>query len=147
MTKIDDHNLGIFFHKLGHFFPIFEKGQGRPPVVHPSSYAPEYPQLIGAKDWSSHLQKTEVHIFKRANLSGFGTWNCTTKEDLNAQKLVFLLNLSLWTTQKQNIWCIFYENNFIQVNSVVFYNSVVLGAFGLKISTFARLPVVILKFS
>ena len=28
---IDDHNQGIFLHKLGHFFPIFEKGQGRPP--------------------------------------------------------------------------------------------------------------------
>ena len=27
---IDDHNQGIFFHKLGHFFPIFEKEQGRP---------------------------------------------------------------------------------------------------------------------
>ena len=28
---IDDHNQGIFSHKLGHFFPIFQKGQGRPP--------------------------------------------------------------------------------------------------------------------
>ena len=28
---IDEHNQGIFFHKLGHFFPIIEKGQGRPP--------------------------------------------------------------------------------------------------------------------
>ena len=27
----DGHNQGIFFPKLGHFFPIFEKGQGRPP--------------------------------------------------------------------------------------------------------------------
>ena len=27
---IDDHNQGIFSHKLGHFFPIFEKGQGGP---------------------------------------------------------------------------------------------------------------------
>ena len=27
----DDHNQDIFFHKLGHFFPIFEKGQERPP--------------------------------------------------------------------------------------------------------------------
>ena len=37
---VDDHNQGIFFHKLGHFFPIFEKGQGRPPPSPPSSYAP-----------------------------------------------------------------------------------------------------------
>ena len=39
---IDDHNQGIFFHKLGHFFPIFEKGHGRPhpPPLSPSSYAP-----------------------------------------------------------------------------------------------------------
>ena len=38
---IDEHNQGIFFHKLGHFFPIIEKGQGRPPPS-PSSYAPEH---------------------------------------------------------------------------------------------------------
>ena len=38
---IDDHNQGIFSHKLGHFFPIFEKEQGRPiPPPPPSSYAP-----------------------------------------------------------------------------------------------------------
>ena len=38
---IDDHNQGIFFHKLGHFFPIFEKEQGRLPPLPPSSYAPD----------------------------------------------------------------------------------------------------------
>ena len=27
-SPIDNHNQGIFFHKLGHFFRIFEKGQG-----------------------------------------------------------------------------------------------------------------------
>ena len=27
----DGHNQGIFSPKLGHFFPIFEKEQGRPP--------------------------------------------------------------------------------------------------------------------
>ena len=32
---IDDHNQGIFSHKLGHFFPIFEKGQGTPPPPPP----------------------------------------------------------------------------------------------------------------
>ena len=37
-------------------------------------------------------QKIEVHIFERANLSGFGTWKFTAKEDLNQQKQVFLLN-------------------------------------------------------
>ena len=26
--------------KLGYFFPIFEKGQGRPPPIQPSSFAP-----------------------------------------------------------------------------------------------------------
>ena len=31
---------GHFFPKLGYFFPIFEKGQGRPPPPPPSSYAP-----------------------------------------------------------------------------------------------------------
>ena len=29
-----------FFRKLGHFFPISEKGQGRPPSLPTSSYAP-----------------------------------------------------------------------------------------------------------
>ena len=38
---IDDHNQGIFSHKLGHFFPIFEKGQGTPPPLPPSSYGPD----------------------------------------------------------------------------------------------------------
>ena len=33
---IDDHNQGIFSHKLGHFFPIFEKGLERPPTPSPS---------------------------------------------------------------------------------------------------------------
>ena len=28
---IDDQNQGILFDKLGHFYPIFEKGQGRSP--------------------------------------------------------------------------------------------------------------------
>ena len=36
-------------------------------------------------------QKIEVHIFERANLSGFATWKFTTKEDLNPRKQVFLI--------------------------------------------------------
>ena len=32
---IDDHNQGIFSHKLGHFFLIFDKGQERPPTFPP----------------------------------------------------------------------------------------------------------------
>ena len=36
---MDDHNQD-FFQKLGHFFPISEKAQGRPPSPPPSSYAP-----------------------------------------------------------------------------------------------------------
>ena len=41
---IDDHNQGIFSHKLGHFFLIFDKGQKRPPTspAPPSSYAPGF---------------------------------------------------------------------------------------------------------
>ena len=50
---IDDHNQDIFSHKLGTFFPIFEKGQGRTPPLPPSSYAAEvlifYPQLSYSK--------------------------------------------------------------------------------------------------
>ena len=40
ILPIDDNNQGIFPHKSGHFFPIFEKGQGRPPPLSSSSYAP-----------------------------------------------------------------------------------------------------------
>ena len=32
---IDDRNQAIFFLKLAHFFPVFEKGQGRPPPPSP----------------------------------------------------------------------------------------------------------------
>ena len=35
-------------------------------------------------------QKIKVHIFERANLSGFGRWKFSAKEDLNRQKQVFL---------------------------------------------------------
>ena len=52
--------------------------------------------------------KIEVHIFERANLSGFGTWKFTAKEDLNPQKQVFLLNLRLKPTQKPKIWSFLY---------------------------------------
>ena len=38
--RTEDDNQGVFFHKLGHFFPIFEKGQGRPPPRPPSSDTP-----------------------------------------------------------------------------------------------------------
>ena len=41
MTKIR-----AFFLKLGHFFPIFEKGQGRTPPLPPSSYAPDTDSVI-----------------------------------------------------------------------------------------------------
>ena len=52
-------------------------------------------------------QKIEVHIFERANLSGFGTRKFTTKEDLNTQKQVYILNLRLWPAQKPKI-CFFF---------------------------------------
>ena len=48
-------------------------------------------------------QKIEVHIFERANFSGFGTWNFTAKEDLNRPKKVFLLNFRPWPAQKPKI--------------------------------------------
>ena len=37
-------------------------------------------------------QKIEVHIFERANLSGFVTWKFSAKENLNRQKQVFFHN-------------------------------------------------------
>ena len=72
--------------------------------------------------WASfERQKIEVHIFERererererANLSGFGTWKFTAKDDLNRQKQVFLHNFRPWSTHKPNIWSIFYEKKFM----------------------------------
>ena len=47
-------------------------------------------------------QKIEVHIFERANLSGFGTWKDKRR------KQIFLLNFRPWPAQKPKIWSIFY---------------------------------------
>ena len=58
-------------------------------------------------------QKIEVHIFERANLSGFGMWKFTAKEDLNQQKQVFFHNFRPWSTQKPKVWSIFYGKKFI----------------------------------
>ena len=80
-------------------------------------------------------------ISERANLSGFGTWNFTAKEDLNPPKQVFVLNLRLWPTQKPKIWSFFSGKSFIWENFVVWK----LGAFGLKISTLPRLLVVAIR--
>ena len=38
IVPIDDHNQGIFFSRLGHFFPEFEKRQERPPSPSPTLY-------------------------------------------------------------------------------------------------------------
>ena len=53
-------------------------------------------------------EKIEVHIFERANLSGFGTWKFSAKEDLNRQKQVFFHNFRPWPAQEPRIWFIFY---------------------------------------
>ena len=59
-------------------------------------------------------QKIEVHIFERANLSDFGTWNLTTKEDLIRQKQVFILDFRPWPGKKPKIWPILYGNSLIK---------------------------------
>ena len=53
-------------------------------------------------------QKIEVHIFGKANLLGFGSWNSTAKEGLNRRKQVFLLNVRPWPPHKPKIWSILY---------------------------------------
>ena len=58
-------------------------------------------------------QNIAVNIFERANLSGFGTWKFSTKEDLNQQKQVFLHNFRPWSDQKPKIWSILYGKKFI----------------------------------
>ena len=54
------------------------------------------------KGWSSHF-------WYRVNILDFGTWEYTTKEDLNSRKQLFQLNLGLRLAQKLEIWSIFYE--------------------------------------
>ena len=58
-------------------------------------------------------QKIEAHIIERTNLSGFGTWDFTAKEEINRRKQVFLLNFRPWSAQKPKIWSIFYGKKFI----------------------------------
>ena len=64
-------------------------------------------------------RKIEVHIFERANHSGFGTWNFTAKEDLIQRKQVFILDFRPWLSQKSKNWSIFYGKLFKFENSVV----------------------------
>ena len=59
---MDDRNQD-FFRKLGHFFPISEKGQGRPPSPLPSSYVP-------AK-YGSNNYKTLPNLFVRSTFGSF----------------------------------------------------------------------------
>ena len=61
----------------------------------------------------SFVRKDEVHISDRANLSGFATWEFSTKEDLNPRKQVHLLNLRFWLLQKTKLWSILYVEMFI----------------------------------
>ena len=64
--------------------------------------------------WTSfERQKVEVHVFDRANLSGLTTCQFTTKEDLNLQKQLFLLNLRFWLALKTKILSIFCGEMFI----------------------------------
>ena len=56
---MDDQSQG-FLRKLGHFFPISEKGQGRPPSPPPSSYAPV---KYGSDDY-----KTLPNLFVRFHI-------------------------------------------------------------------------------
>ena len=63
-------------------------------------------------------QKVEVHIFVRVSYSGFAMWKFTTKEDLNPQKQIFLLNLRLCllpsTKTQNNLVCIVWEKVYIR---------------------------------
>ena len=72
-------------------------------------------------DWSDVVviwapferHKVEVHAFVMANPSACSTWNLSTKEELNPQKQVFLLNLRHWFSQKPKMWSMFHGNMFI----------------------------------
>ena len=71
------------------------------------SNPPDWPGLVII--WTPfEIQKIEVHLFEKANLSGFCTWNFTTKEDLNRRKQVLLLNFRPWPTKKPKTLSIFF---------------------------------------
>ena len=55
------------------------------------------------KDWSSHFWESQPFRFWYVEFH--------SKEDLNQQKQVFILNFRPWPAQKTNIWSIFYENS------------------------------------
>ena len=55
-------------------------------------------------------QMIEVHIFERANLSGFGTWRLSAKKDLNQQNRYFFIIVDLGPPRNQNL---VYGKNFI----------------------------------
>ena len=74
------------------------------------------PKLVGQKllPYGHSLKEERMKFtFLRANLTGFGTWKLTAKEDLNRRKQVFLLNFRPWPSQKPKIWSIFYGKKFI----------------------------------
>ena len=66
----DDHNQGIFFAKLGHFHPIFEKELGRlptsPPLCNLNKTASMYELLVdtrrGRVNTSNHLILIICHM-------------------------------------------------------------------------------------
>ena len=48
------------------------------------------------------IQKAEVHIFERVNLSGFATWEFAAKEDLNPENRYFYLIYDSGSPRNQN---------------------------------------------
>ena len=60
----------------------------------------------------------EVHIFDRVTLSVFSMREFTSKENLNIQKQIIILNFRLWLTKKAKIWVVVPEEVFIQESVV-----------------------------
>ena len=46
ISPIDDRSKDIFPQKILHLFPVSKKGQGRPPPLTPSSYAPAEQHIL-----------------------------------------------------------------------------------------------------
>ena len=90
----DGHNQGIFFPKLGHFFSIFEKEQGRPPLP-PSSYAPDVGLFIILKQvyisccliimstTTSHRLKQNNFLYRNLNHRNFSPVSRALKQTSN----------------------------------------------------------------
>ena len=120
---IDDHNQGIFFLKLGHFFLIFEKEQRRLPPLPPSSYAPDIYIYIYIYIWNglktytyayvqsmryAHAYNYELYVRSKKETIILGIWSIywlLHSTYLNQPSLIYKLKIKQFSMlRSRGIW-------------------------------------------